>query len=262
MTPRTYIAAAFVAALFAQPASEVLAQPASAQGYAAPPPAAPVDLSAYTPTSGLPDIIAANAPVKPADITAALAPYSTTAALKAPDNVAYFGSQMISSGQVQPAGSYATTSQLNAVQATIPSLAGYALTSQIPSVANFITLPQAIAAAPVQKVNGQTGNITLPTYTRQVNATPITPDAQGNATFTFPTPFTSVPSCPGVEVMATTTQYVFAQPVTISKTTTSVTINLTAIPKTVSVGALGASLPLSAPPPSGTQVNFFCIAPN
>ena len=189
MSPRTLAVAAFLVALAGPTLAQVVAPSAFAQCVAG------------CPTTDPAAILAQAQAQAQADTAAALTPYSTTATLQGPASVAYFGSQMIATGQVQPAGSYATTPQLNAVSAAIPSVAGllsantaastyqplgnYATTTQlsavqaaIPSVSGFITSVNGITpmAGAVSVPISSVGNVSgLAYFHRYSNVTLTVP---------------------------------------------------------------------------------------
>ena len=181
--------------------------------------------------------------------TSALTSYTPTATLNSAANIAAFGSQMIAAGQVQPAGNYALVSQ-------VPSIAG--LLSASTAAATYVTPAQAAAAAPVQKVNGLTGSVTVP---GSVRATCLVSTFDGTGTgscsygtFTGGTSFTATPDC-FAELTTTATGYIYAFPV-ITRGLTSSSVVLSAAQKVLNI-SLGATT-IWVAPPSGTSLTLIC----
>ena len=210
------------------------------------PPSASVDLSAYTPTSQLPAVVAQAAPVSSVNgnIGAVTVPppdlsgYASISSLTSPATVSAMAAAL--------SGTFATPAQVSAVQAAIPS------------VANFITLPQAVAAAPVQSVNGAQGAVTVPgTMRASCVVTTFNASGVGSCTyggFTGGTAFTTTPDC-FAELTATNTSYVYAFPI-VSRSQASATVTMSAAVKLLNI-ALGATTIWTAPP-TGTTLTVIC----
>lgn len=118
----------------------------------------------------------------------------------------------------------------------------------------------AAAAAPVQSVNSNTGNVAVPTYVRQVSSALAITTTDGTLTWTFPTSFTNQPTC-FTQLAASATTHSFDAPLITAISQNSVSYQVTSHSKTLSILALGTLTLTLSTVPVGTTMTISCLAP-
>ena len=94
---------------------------------------------------------------------------------------------------------------------------------------------------------------------------PLSPSTtDGTLTWTFPTPFNNMPTCIPI-LTITSTSYTYDYPETTAISTTSVSILVTAHPKSITISSLTLPVVLQitpSAPPAGTAITLACLAPS
>lgn len=143
-------------------------------------------------------------------------------------------------------------------------LSGPALAQQSVSFALPPVDPAVVAAAaPVKSVNGELGNVLVPAYRRQVSPALVAATADGSVTWTFPTPFSSMPTC-WPSLASSASGYTFDYPLLTAIGLSSVSYTVSAHPRSISIASLSLPVLLQITPvgaPAGTTLTLSCIAP-